>query len=229
MQTSPLTITDVERWNDTFARDHDIDEYYARSGMLIRWIERRRLADIRTMLDVLPDDKVLEVGCGGGHVLRMFPENELVGTDVSGEMIRKARKNLQGFRVKLHKGELDELNLPRASLGRMICTEVLEHVVDPDRLLSQMAALLTPGGRIVITLPNDRLIERIKSFIYRSGLRHLPPFRRISWGGDRYHLHAWTAREMIALLSSHFSILEKRAIPAPILPIRYAFACTTLT
>ena len=136
------SFTDIERWNDTFARDHDIDDYYARSGPLIRWVERQRLAHIRRMLDVRPGDRILEVGCGGGHVLRMFLGYELVGTDVSGEMIRKARKNLQGFRIELFKGELDQLNLPAGSFDRIICTEVLEHVVDPDRLLAQMG----PGG-----------------------------------------------------------------------------------
>ena len=47
MNTAPaISISNVEHWNDTFAREHDINDYYARSGSLIRWVERRRLAAI---------------------------------------------------------------------------------------------------------------------------------------------------------------------------------------
>lgn len=226
MTTPAMPINDVEAWNDGFARAHDIDEYYARANPLIRWVESRRLAAIRTLLDALPQHRILEVGCGGGHVLQMFPQNDLVGVDVSGEMIRRAERNLKGFRVTLHKGELADLHLPAGSFGRIICTEVLEHVVDPAGLLREMARLLSPEGRAVITLPNDALINGIKNLIVRSGLSRLPMFRRISWGGDQYHLHVWTPREMKALLSRHFTIARSRRIPSLLLPIRSCFLCT---
>ena len=86
-----ISIGDVEQWNDTFAREHDIDDYYARSGSLIRWVERSRLAAISAMVAAEANDSVLEVGCGGGHVLRLFPHANLTGVDVSGEMLAKAR------------------------------------------------------------------------------------------------------------------------------------------
>lgn len=225
MTNPAMPINDVEAWNDDFARAHDIDEYYARANPLIRWVESRRLAAIRTLLDALPQHRILEVGCGGGHVLRMFPQNELVGVDVSGEMIRRAERNLMGFRVALHKGELADLDLPAAGFDRIICTEVLEHVVDPHGLLSQIARLLAPSGRAVITLPNDALIHRIKSAIVWSGLSRLPMFRRISWGGDEYHLHVWTPSQMRDLLSEHFVVQRVRRIPSLVLPIRCCFAC----
>jgi ubiquinone/menaquinone biosynthesis C-methylase UbiE len=228
MQTIPIAVSDVEAWNDAFAVTHDIDEYYARSGMMIRWVERRRLACIRQMLAVRPGDRILEVGCGGGHVLRMFPNNELVGVDVSGRMIAKARRNLRGYNVELLKGELDELELPPASFERIICTEVLEHVVDPQRLLSELARVLAVDGKIVVTLPNDGLIERVKSAILRSRLTVLPPFRRISWGGDKYHLHAWLPGEMPAFLSDYFVVDRAKAVPNRYLPIRYCFECSSL-
>lgn len=226
MTTPAMHINDVEAWNDGFARAHDIDEYYARANPLIRWVESRRLAAIRGLLDAQPQHRILEVGCGGGHVLRMFPHNDLVGVDVSGEMIRRAERNLKGYRVALHKGELADLGLPAGGFDRIICTEVLEHVVDPSGLLGQMARLLAPGGRAVITVPNDALIHRIKSAIVRSGLSRLPMFRRISWGGDEYHLHVWTPREMLELLSGHFTVQRTRRIPSLLLPIRCCFGCT---
>ena len=94
-------IEDVEGFNDELARKHDIDDYYRRSMLPIRLIERRRLAIIRELIAAKSHDEILEVGCGGGHVLQMFPQARLTGLDVSSLMLDKARRNLRGYRVTL--------------------------------------------------------------------------------------------------------------------------------
>ncbi len=226
MHSLPIACHNVERWNDTFAREHDIDAYYASASPLIRWVENTRLRMIRTMLQARAGHRVLEVGCGGGHVLRMFPECELTGVDVSGEMIAKAKRNLAEFSVQLLKGELGELGLPGGGFDRIICSEVLEHVVDPESVLSGIRGLLAPGGRAVITIPNDALIHRMKAWIRAARLDVLPPLRRIAWGGDQYHLHVWSIAEMRSLLARYFRVDQARAAPNRFLPIRACFALT---
>jgi ubiquinone/menaquinone biosynthesis C-methylase UbiE len=221
-----VPVEDVERWNDALARKYDIDDYYVRSGFLIRWIERRRLRCIQDLIAATRNDRILEVGCGGGHVLRLFPGADLTGVDVSGEMLRKARHNLAGYRVRLLKGELKELDLPEGGFDKIICSEVLEHTVDPESMLRQMRRLLRPGGRVVITLPNDGLIRRLKKLVRCSGLSVFPSLHRISWGGEECHLHAWRRREMREMLSRHLNISRERFAPVSLLPIRCCFLCT---
>lgn len=229
MQIPSTVIDDVELWNDQFARQHDIDEYYHQSGFLIRAIEQRRLTCIRRMVAPTPADQILEVGCGGGHVLRLFPESELTGVDVSGEMLRKAQRNLKGYRARLLKGELKELDLPAQGFDKIICSEVLEHAVDPARILEEIHRLLKPGGRAVITFPNDHLVNRLKTLIRHSGLSFLPPLRRISWGGDQYHLHVWSLSEMRELLGRYWQITGERFAPTWLFPIRCCFQCEHLS
>jgi len=224
--TQPISITDVERWNDEFARTHDIDEYYTRSSFLIRWIERRRLSIIRKMIAAKPGEKIIEVGCGGGHVLGLFRESDLTGVDVSGEMLQRARRNLKGYRVRLLKGELHELSLPHSSFDKLICTEVLEHVIEPVFVIGEMKNLVRPGGRVVITFPNGPLLDRIKRVIRRWHLMVIPVFHRISWGGDECHLHVWCVAEMRAMLSQHLTILREQFAPYRWLPIRCCFLCS---
>lgn len=218
-------LVDEETWNDQFARAYDINAYYTQSGVLIRSIESKRLATIRRLVQPTSSDRLLEVGCGGGHVLRLFPEAQLTGVDVSGEMLKRARANLAGLQVQLLKGDLQELGLPARSFDKIVCTEVLEHASKPEAILSEIQRLLRPGGRAVITFPNDRLINLLKSSIRASGLTFLPPFRRISWGGDHYHLHVWSTAEMRGLLSKYFHVTETQFVPNRLLPIRCCFLC----
>ena len=225
MPTQSPAVDDVQGWNDAFALQHDIDDYYARSSFLIRWIEQRRLECIRRMVEPASTDRILEVGCGGGHVLRLFPEADLTGIDVSGEMLKKARCNLRGYRVRLLHGDACEADLPQGGFDKAICTEVLEHVLHPEAILEMIRRAVRPGGRVVVTFPNDVLVNQLKTVIRRSGARLLPPLRRVSWGGDDYHLHVWRIPEMRALLSQHLTISRESFVPTRFLPIRCCFQC----
>jgi 2-polyprenyl-3-methyl-5-hydroxy-6-metoxy-1,4-benzoquinol methylase len=209
--------------NDEFARAHSIDDYYARSPLPIRLIERRRLRLIRDMVAEQPSDKILEVGAGGGHVLRMFRLAKLTAVDVSEVFLDNARKNLAGYNCEFVKGEITKLGLPRQSFDKIICTEVLEHTANPEEILAELAALLKSDGRAVITVPNDPLINGLKATIRRMPVG--PLRNRINWGGDHYHIHQWTPSQFRALLSKFFTVEVQRAAPFDWLAIRACFLC----
>ncbi|HVR64164.1 MAG TPA: class I SAM-dependent methyltransferase [Polyangia bacterium] len=215
--------TDAREINDRLAREHSINDYYEKSLIVIRWIEHARLRIIREMVAEDPGHRILEVGSGGGHVLRMFRRAKLTAVDVSEDFLRTAKENLQGYDVEFKLGELTALQLPEASFDRIICTEVLEHTAEPESILAEIARLLKPSGRAVITVPNDPLIEKLKGMIRRTpiGLLGL----RVNWGGDEFHIHKWRPAEFRALLSRHFVVEGQRAAPFDWLPIRACFLC----
>jgi len=215
---------DVEAFNDRLAREHPIDDYYARSPLPIRLIERRRLAIIRAMIGDCAGQELAEIGSGGGHVLRMFPAARLTAIDVSEVFLATARKNLAGFDARFIKGEIDKLDLPAASFDRIICTEVLEHTVDPPAILAAIARLLRPNGVAVITVPNDPLINRLKQVVKRTPVGWALG-NRIEWGGDIYHLHQWTPDELERLLTPHYRVTSREFAPHATLPIRACFRC----
>ncbi len=222
-RTGPPADFDVEDWNDQLARDHDIDDYYERSSGIIRFIERRRLELIRELMAPKPGERILEVGCGGGHVLRRFPECDLVGVDVSGAVLKKAKANLAGYRVELRKGMLDKVGLEPASFDGVICTEVLEHIERPEPVLEQIRDLVKPSGRLVITFPNDHLINFAKRAVRGMRLADLPPFRGLDSGGERYHLHVWSMKEMRELLSRYGTVVDEAHAPSKLFPVRCCF------
>jgi 2-polyprenyl-3-methyl-5-hydroxy-6-metoxy-1,4-benzoquinol methylase len=220
----PLDANDVEAMNDQLAREYSIDDYYTRAPLPIRIIERRRLAIIKAMLGSTTGLEVAEIGSGGGHVLRMFPTARLTAIDVSDVFLDLARKNLAGYDVRFVKGEVDKLDLPAQSFDRIICTEVLEHTVDPEAILAAIAKLLRPGGVAAITVPNDPLILRIKDLVRKTPVGRLLR-GKVDWGGDEFHLHVWTPDEFERLLSRHLRVTERRASPYDRLPIRACFRC----
>ena len=215
---------DVEALNDRLAREHPIDDYYARLPLPMRLIEQRRLAIIREFVGPYAGLDLAEIGSGGGHVLRMFRGARLTAFDVSDVYLDTARKNLQGYDARFVKGEVDKLDLEPASFDRIICTEVLEHTRDPEAILATIARILRPGGVAVITVPNDPLIMRLKGIVRRTPVGWLLR-GKIEWGGDEFHIHTWTPAQFEALLAKHFRVDAQRHAPLDQIPIRVCYRC----
>lgn len=223
MQNEPASNT-AEAINDRLATEHPINDYYEKSFWPIRKIEQERLRIIREMVGPVSGLSLLEVGSGGGHVLRLFRDAQLTAVDVSGKFLEVARQNLRGYDCRFIQGEIDKLGLPEASFDRIVCTEVLEHIPDPHPVMREIARLLKPTGRAVITVPNDPLINGSKAVVRRSPVGWLLG-DRVNWGGDEFHLHQWKPAEFRELLSRYFAVEAQRSAPFNFLPIRVCFTC----
>ena len=103
-----------------------------------------------------PVRRLLDVGCGDGALLGVarprFRDAELHGYDPSAAGLRLAHQMLEqhGIVARLHG---DPNDIPQAFFDAVICTEVIEHVHDPGRLLTLLARALAPGGAAVVTTP----------------------------------------------------------------------------
>ena len=100
-----------------------------------------------------PGYRVLEVGCGNGNVLRSLQpacaRGMLIGMDFYGEGLRMAHRRVA---CPLVRGDLDRPPFDRAfHLVGMF--DVLEHFPDDRGVLRQVAGLLVPGGRLLLTVP----------------------------------------------------------------------------
>jgi len=99
--------------------------------------------------------RVLEIGCGYGHLLKEFADAgaEVEGLEPDSEKVRFARERLGLSGVE--QGFLGEAALGGASYDLVLMSHVLEHLADPVRGLTQLRDLLRPGGRLFLEVPHD--------------------------------------------------------------------------
>lgn len=111
---------------------------------------------------IRPQDRVLDAACGlgyGGHVIRALTRaSSVIGIDGSEYAVDYA--NLcygEGERGTYVCGYLPQAlhAYPDASFDAVISFETLEHVEDPQALLAEFERVLTPGGRVIVSVPND--------------------------------------------------------------------------
>ncbi|MGQ0645404.1 MAG: class I SAM-dependent methyltransferase [Elusimicrobiota bacterium] len=167
-----MNPADHERWNEGMARRYNPDAFITRSGFPIRWMEARRLRETRRALACRPTDAVLDVGCGAGNLLERLDAGRLAGLDLSDTLLEKARQRLSGRpEAQILKGDAETLPFPDAGFDRVVCSETLEHVRRPEAVLKEIHRVAKPGARVVITVPNERVINAAKRIVLALGLK----------------------------------------------------------
>ncbi len=97
--------------------------------------------------------RVLDVGCGGGGLLRAFHDAnwDCYGIEPSGEMAEWTRERV---RCCVFSGLLDEYEQEPNSFDVVTAIHVLEHATAPRRFLERCSALLRPRGIIILEVPD---------------------------------------------------------------------------
>ncbi len=110
---------------------------------------------------IRPGDAVLDAACGlgyGTHVVHSLTKaRNFIAIDGSEYAIDYAKYNFGGEGIAFRQGLLPDClaNIPSNSIDHVLCFETLEHVQDPIGLLEEFHRVLTPGGRITCSVPND--------------------------------------------------------------------------
>ncbi len=98
--------------------------------------------------------RLLEVGCGLGHLLGMFDGAfETYGVDISEYAVRTTHENAPRARVLVAKVEGLSM-FPAAYFDVLIAKHVVEHLPDPPSAFQQFARILKPGGVFIFGTPN---------------------------------------------------------------------------
>jgi len=110
---------------------------------------------------VRPGDTVLDAACGlgyGTHVVHSLTKaRSFISIDGSEYAVDYAQLSFGGETLEFRQGLLPDclVNIPSNSVDHILCFETLEHVQDPIGLLAEFHRVLTPGGRITCSVPND--------------------------------------------------------------------------
>jgi SAM-dependent methyltransferase len=116
----------------------------------------RRIEECATLirwLDPKPGQRILDIGCGDGYFSRLIAEKgaDVVGIDASRSVVAKAERKNRTPRTEFHAMRAEDLNFPDSSFDQIISFCVIEHCDDDALVFCQIARLLKPGGRLVLS------------------------------------------------------------------------------
>jgi SAM-dependent methyltransferase len=109
--------------------------------------------------------RVLEVGCAGGELGRLLQAggHRVTGIELVPEMAERARRWLD--RVVTADVETDGFRFPTESFDAIVFADVLEHLIDPWRVLREAVGVLADGGVVVASIPNLQNIDVLRRLL----------------------------------------------------------------
>ena len=177
---------------------------------------RRRIVTLLKYLEVRPGDTVLDCGCGEGFYTLIFSELfdcRVHALDYSRDLVGRAREWVsQKDRVRFHVGDVTALPFPDEAFDRIVCTEVLEHIPDHAKAVSELHRVLKKGGTLAVTVPNHNypfLWDPLNKVREGLGLGHFSSDNE--WFGGLWHMHIrlYYPHEIRALLEGGGFTVER--------------------
>jgi ubiquinone/menaquinone biosynthesis C-methylase UbiE len=226
MFTARIKPEEFKDWNEKMVRKYDPDSFHHHHNLFVRFIESKRVNTIYKLLNISHDDYVIEIGCGAGNIIDQAPIGKLFGTDISPSILSKAKEKLSK-KVYLFQADAQYLPCKDQIFMQVICSEVLEHLLDPSAALCEIARILKNQGVAIISIPNEARINQIKGILLRLGIfkwlfqkkgdyQEMP--ERME---DEWHLHTFNIEKWLDLFKELFIVTQLKKIPFPCLPLRY--------
>jgi ubiquinone/menaquinone biosynthesis C-methylase UbiE len=134
--------------------------------------EEHRMA--LNMLELSPNDQVLDVACGPGNFTRGFAraasEGVVVGLDASKTMLAVAVRETENANLAYVRGDACALPFRDGSFDAVCCFAALYLIQEPMRALDEIARVLAPGGRVALLSSCNRgpLPARATNAVVRS-------------------------------------------------------------
>lgn len=158
------------------------------------------------LIEDLEVSSVLDVGCGEGFTLDKLQKKHigkrLEGIDNTDDAIEIGKKLHPDFVLK--KGDVYELSYKTDSFDLVICTEVLEHLEEPQKALSEL--IRVSKKYILLSVPNEPLFT-MQRFLRGKNVLKL--------GDHPEHIQKWSSGEFEDFVKREKVQILSRKTPFP--------------
>jgi ubiquinone/menaquinone biosynthesis C-methylase UbiE len=162
-------------------------------------------------LDIQPGDYILDMGCGEGFYSMIFDQLydcKVMAVDYDDGIMGLAKGWLKDSKkITFEKGDICNLRFADNTFDKIVCTEVLEHIVDHEKATSELYRVLKPGGTLAVTVPNKNypfLWDPFNWIRESLGLGHFNTLDGF-WGGiwAYDHKRLYLPEDLEKLMSNH--------------------------
>lgn len=160
---------------------------------------QRHVAAYRLCAPLLPPGRVLDLGCGVGHSYEELAPRVSVGVDLdSGALAGQDRET--------HVADMRRLPFSAESFASVLSVQSIEHVPDPDSVLTEAVRVLEACGRAVFVTPNRLTFGRPDEII--------DPYHYVEYDADQLRTLCGRFFAHVEILGLHGSVRYNELVDA---------------
>jgi len=138
---------------------------YSHKNPLINWLFWQRLRKVMEHVETGQYENILDFGCGSGVMLPFLStiSKQVIAMDVDLLPIQSVQKYIplaNNVEVK-DATKINISELPNNSFNLIIALDVLEHVQDLPKTLTELFSLLKPNGQLIVSGPTENILYQI--------------------------------------------------------------------
>jgi len=123
------------------------------------WLGRQHIMRARFAADYAKSARrILDIASGSGyctyHLARMNPQAEVIGADISEDVLEYAQGAYQLPNLRFEHGDAFDMKYPDGFFDLVVTYETLEHVTDGEDIIRELARLTHPEGLLLCSTPN---------------------------------------------------------------------------
>ncbi len=145
----------------------DFYDHSLKANPIQRVWHRRRFKWISGIATPI-EGRVLDIGCNGATLTEIIAQKtgarEIVGVDIAHESVAYSKNKRPEFQLAVAHSE--ELPFRDGVFDMIFCSEVLEHVDHPERLLSEVRRCLKEDGYSIVEVPTETLFFKAIWFLW---------------------------------------------------------------
>lgn len=181
-------------------------DYYQKGieeNFLQRFWHTHKLSAVLSLMYKKPK-KILDTGCASGwfisKISNKFPDTECFGVDIYKDAIEYAKKRYKNINFTI--ADAHKLPYKNNSFDMVVCTEVIEHLNNPEIALGEIHRVLEKDGKCIIEVDSGNLLFTIVWFLWTKFIGQV-------W--HEAHLHSFNPQKLEKLLRRvGFTVLQKK-------------------
>lgn len=148
-------------------------EYYSRNP-LVKWLFNRRLQIALQYLIKINPHVFIDIGCGDGHFIKLVKQEnleirEMWGIDTN-PGVERLKNEIQNCNFKVQ--SILKTEFPDETFDTAVCLDVLEHIEEIEKAISEIRRILIQNGHMIISEPTETSLYRSLRFLLKGTYSH---------------------------------------------------------
>lgn len=169
-----VSFDEFYKVNEFVAKTSPMRTHYESGNPFEKWVWQTKTVKMQELLNLITYRNVLDIGCGDGKALDLLnPKANYTGIDISPTQLDFFKKEVlpkyknRPGKISLKQSDAVPLPFPATNFDLVLAWDVLEHVLDPMKLIQDIYRVLKKGGHGLFAIPNERMWEVIRFMALR--------------------------------------------------------------